>query len=191
MKALFTSFKMENFLNAVIRDFKEPLEISNLLAMSEKMQVQFKEALAKKHIAMLPSYQSQLLTGVERGTYLVIDVGGSILRLGLVELKGRDSTEQPMMSILKMDTWKLGEAIKALIGPAFFDWIASKIDGFLSKMQKSSLQMSSVISMGLAWSYPVEYIRGSLIILLIKLTKSKANVCPEWEDSRNGKGIQR
>ncbi|KAI9789561.1 MAG: hypothetical protein M1816_005968 [Peltula sp. TS41687] len=146
---------MEDFAGTVIRDLNEPLEISKLLDMSNKIQIQFKDALAKVQITMLPSYLYQLPTGLESGTYLVIDVGGSILRLALVELEGRDSGDQPM-KILKMDTWKLDAAIKALIGPEFFDWIALKLDDFLANMQESFLKSPSVISLGLAWAYPVE-----------------------------------
>lgn len=153
---------MEDFLNEVVRAFQEPLDISNLSVISEKLQIQFKEALAKRQYAMQPSYLYKLPTGDECGTYLVIDVGGSILRLAMVELKGRDSAEQQPMNIVKTDTCEMDDAVRALKSTAFFDWIASKIDDFLPNMQKSSLQMSSAVPVGLSWSYPVEFVVGEV-----------------------------
>ncbi|CAK7262794.1 N-acetylglucosamine kinase 1 [Sporothrix epigloea] len=77
---------------------------------------------------MLPSYIHQLPDGSELGRFLSLDVGGSTLRVALIELRG-NSTAQGVesMEILRKDTYKITPELKSLEGMKFFDWIAVRI----------------------------------------------------------------
>ena len=149
--------RVQDFLENVTQQFTAPLEISNLLSLSKKLRSQFKDGLQQISSSMLPTFHHQAPTGDEQGTYLAVDVGGSVLRLALVQLYGRNLSEKPM-KIIQMDNWRVDESVKALKSTAFFDWIALKIDLLVSKFQRPYFQIPPPISLGLAWSFPVEFV---------------------------------
>jgi hexokinase len=82
------------------------IEAGGLMQFSQKLKRQFRERLWSNPECMLPSYNSQLPTGHESGQYLALDVGGSTLRVALVELKGRGASG-PEGSIIRMDSFKI------------------------------------------------------------------------------------
>lgn len=77
---------------------------------------------------MLPSYNHALPTGKETGTFLALDVGGSTFRVALIELGGREEG----MKIVSSTSMVIDEEVKALQGTDFFDWMAKRIDKFLT-----------------------------------------------------------
>jgi hexokinase len=145
---------MEDFMHEVVRLFGAPLHPSVLLAMSNQLQIQFRKRLQDCSTCMLPSYNHTLPSGNEKGTYLALDVGGSTLRVALVELCGRWSVGEPMR-IKAMESWSIDEPIKALEGDAFFDWMAARIEEML-RQGKHTHDGDAPLSTGLAWSFPVE-----------------------------------
>ncbi|KAF2429161.1 actin-like ATPase domain-containing protein [Tothia fuscella] len=157
--------KMDDFLRDLTRQFEAPIRSSNMLAMSNKLQAQFKQNLACSDISMLPSYNHTLPTGEERGTYLALDVGGSTFRVALVFLNGR-SRHRDGMQIKKMLSYRIDARVKALSGHDFFDWIAERICETLEDPEVRISHDSSVIAMGLAWSFPVEQtsVRGATLL---------------------------
>lgn len=83
----------DDLLREVQRLFEAPLSASSLLAMSGKLQAQFTPKLQDSDICMLPSYNHKLPSGLEQGTYLALDVGGSTFRVAVVELAGKQEAE--------------------------------------------------------------------------------------------------
>jgi hexokinase len=148
---------MDVFLRDVKRQFEAPIKAGNMLGMSTKLQEQFRQKLDSSHISMLPSYNHTLPTGQERGTYLALDVGGSTFRVALVELSGRSSGRESKR-IIKMRSERIDNRVKALQGNAFFDWMADKIRDTLEDSEISGSHGAGTLSMGLAWSFPVEYV---------------------------------
>jgi hexokinase len=148
---------MDDFLRDVKRQFEAPVKAGTMLAMSSKLQDQFKQKLDSSHISMLPSYNHTLPTGQERGTYLALDVGGSTFRVALVELSGRRSNKESMR-IVKMRSERIDNRVKALQGHDFFDWMADKISDTLEDSEIRKSHGTSTLAMGLAWSFPVEYV---------------------------------
>lgn len=126
-----------------------------LKELSLKLKAQFKEGLLHNPACMLPSYNHQLPNRSERGQYLALDVGGSTLRIALVELRGRDA-QGSESRILRLESFKIEREVKNLEGMAFFDWMARKIVDTVSKALGSETTSEKPLLMGLAWSFPIE-----------------------------------
>ena len=143
---------LEDFAQEVGRLFEDPVTLRNLLSMSQRLQEQFRKCALSSPHCMLPSYNHTLPTGREKGTYLALDVGGSTLRVALVELKGNDKP----MRILSSVTTVIDNKVKALHGTCFFDWIAEKIEEMLIAAGDVYGHEDRPLATGLAWSFPIE-----------------------------------
>ena len=108
---------------------------------------------------MLPSFNYTLPTGEEKGTYLALEVGGSNLRMALVELRGR-IRKQEAIRIKRTLSFPIVSSVRQLQDYAFFDWMAKKIGEMLA-LENEVLHptiKSEPLRMGVAWSFPVEYV---------------------------------
>jgi hexokinase len=148
---------MDNFLSEVQRLFEAPLESTQLQHMSARLQEQFAPKLLSSDICMLPSYNDKLPTGHEQGTYLALDVGGSTFRIALVELNGKQAGAKNMRIVI-MKTYKIDEKVRQRSGNDFFEWMAEKIQKALADPQLQRSTTTQNFPMGLAWSFPVEYV---------------------------------
>ncbi|KAF2738177.1 actin-like ATPase domain-containing protein [Polyplosphaeria fusca] len=146
---------MDDLLRELQRLFETPLEPEKLLHMSGKLQEQFAPKLQVSDICMLPSYNDKLPTGLEQGTYLALDVGGSTFRVAVVELNGKKPAAKSMR-IVTMKSYKIDDAVRHLRGTAFFEWMAEKIETSISDPQVKKVNGTTSFGMGLAWSFPVE-----------------------------------
>ncbi|KAH7139434.1 hypothetical protein B0J11DRAFT_43148 [Dendryphion nanum] len=146
---------MDDLLREIQRLLEAPLDSAQLLQMSRKLQQQFAPKLQASDICMLPSYNDKLPTGLERGTYLALDVGGSTFRVAVVELNGQQPGAKSMR-IVNMKSYKIDNSVRQLRGNAFFDWMAEKIEGAITDPQVKRINGSKTFGMGLAWSFPVE-----------------------------------
>jgi len=142
------------FIEEVKKAFQNGAARHRLAALSEGLRSQFQDSLHENPLCMLPSYNHQLPTGEESGTYLAVDVGGSTLRVALIELSGRKSEGQ-RSRILKKSSFKIDSAVKQLKGVLFFDWIAERIDETLAAQAEDHEMPEAPLSMGLAWSFPI------------------------------------
>ncbi|KAI1166249.1 hexokinase-1 [Nemania serpens] len=132
-----------------------PIEGERLRAFASFLKAQFRERLQTHTECMLPSFNHLLPTGKEIGQYLALDVGGSTLRVALVQLRGRE-TKGRECEIVRMISFKITPEIKRLEGMAFFDWMAMRIYDVIHKDIAADSQNS--IPIGLAWSFPVEQV---------------------------------
>lgn len=146
---------MDDLLREVQRLLEAPLEPAKLLQMSIELQEQFAPKLQASDICMLPSYNHKLPTGLEKGTYLALDVGGSTFRIALVELNGKQP-DAKHMRIVTMKSFKIDEKVRQRSGTQFFDWMADKIQHALADPQLQNANTTESFPMGLAWSFPVE-----------------------------------
>lgn len=106
---------------------------------------------------MLPSYNHKLPSGQETGRYLAVDVGGSTLRVALVELRGRaEHVSGRESEIVSLKSYPIDTDIKNLRGVAFFDWMAAKIVETLGLQEgRVNGAAASAVPMALAWSFPI------------------------------------
>lgn len=129
-----------------------PLLNDGLLELSNALKAQFREKLQTSMACMLPSYNHQLPGGHEVGQYLAVDVGGSTLRVALVELRGRGARGRES-EIVRMSSFQIDAAIRNLEGMAFFGWMAERIWEMVSHDGRDP---SQPMPMALAWSFPIE-----------------------------------
>ncbi|KAL8913945.1 MAG: hypothetical protein Q9171_001330 [Xanthocarpia ochracea] len=148
---------MDLLLKEVQGLFEQQLRVESLLALSKKLQYEFKERLQSSTQCMLPSHNYTLPNGKEHGTYLALEVGGSTLRVALVDLHGRASSRQSLR-IRRIATSTIDNRVRGLRGLAFFDWIAEKIGEMLSADKEACdyMQLEEPIPMGIAWSFPID-----------------------------------
>lgn len=148
---------METLLKEVRDLFEQQLRVEHLLALSKKLQAEFKECLQSSPSCMLPSHNYTLPNGKEQGTYLAMEVGGSTLRVALVDLHGRDKPRQ-CLRIRRIVTSTIDNCVRDLRGLAFFDWIAEKVGEMLlaDKAASDHMEWKEPLPMGIAWSFPIE-----------------------------------
>lgn len=135
-----------------------------LLLLSRKLKAQFLEGLQTKPTCMLPSYNHQLPGGHERGRYLAVDIGGSTLRVGLVDLKGREITNDGDNTIVHLDNHTIDKGARSLRGTDFFKWMAQKIETSVKRtidarhISREEYELGDPLPLGMAWSFPLEYV---------------------------------
>jgi hexokinase len=148
---------IDDFLREAERMLLAQTEGEGLREFTRKLKLQFREALRSNPQCMLPSYNHQLPTGCEKGQYLALDVGGSTLRVALVELKSRGA-QGGESRIVRMDSFKINPTVKKLEGMAFFDWMAQRIVETISSALEKDERSKTPLLVGLAWSFPIEYV---------------------------------
>lgn len=145
----------DDFLKEAEDLFLQPIQQDALRLLSLQLKAQFLDGLLTNPSCMLPSYNHQLPNRSEHGQYLTLDVGGSTLRVALVELQGREEPGKESR-IVRIDSFKIDRDIKNLEGVAFFDWVAQRIVDTISKALHSENTPEKPLPMGLAWSFPIE-----------------------------------
>ncbi|EGS19639.1 hexokinase-like protein [Thermochaetoides thermophila DSM 1495] len=155
-RALLTDTALE-FLRESEEAFLGPLRSSGGLAkLCATLKAQFREGLRSSPEAMLPSYNSKLPSGLEKGQHLALDVGGSTLRVALVELGG-DSKHQ----IVRMNSWKIDNEVRKLRGREFFDWIAERVRRVVGDESELGSSAENPLLVGLSWSFPIDQTSSS------------------------------
>lgn len=146
---------MDEYL-AEVKDLLEgSLDPEHLLALSEKLQEEFRQKLQSSDISMLPSYHHTLPTGAESGTFLALDMGGSNFRLALIELQG-NAEQQSNMHLKRTKAFPIDAQVRSLDGLAFFEWVAERIEDMLVLDRPRADSGAEPLLMGLAWSFPIE-----------------------------------
>ena len=148
---------MESLLGEVGDAFGRQLDLDALLYFSKKLQVQLRQHLKASEQCMLPSFNYNLPTGQEQGVYLALEVGGSNLRIAMVELVGRHQGLSSMR-IIRIDTCPISWDVKQLASHGFFDWMAERVKEMLRKEGKDTDGEvdTEPLRMGVAWSFPIE-----------------------------------
>ncbi|MCJ1464831.1 hypothetical protein MMC07_003446 [Pseudocyphellaria aurata] len=147
------SQNMEDLMLEVEDLFERQLRIESLLSMSRKLQGELRLRLKSSPQSMLPSHNYVLPTGQERGIYLALEVGGSTLRVALVELHGR-SVKQERLRVRRIECSPIDANVRQLRELAFFDWIAARIADMLA--MEVNTKMDEPLRMGIAWSFPID-----------------------------------
>lgn len=151
---------LDILLEEVQREFEQQLRIEDLLALSKKLQAELQQHMISSPQCMLPSFTYELPHGQEQGTYLALEVGGSNLRIALVELNGRDLG----MRIQRTMCFSINTAIRQLEEYDFFDWMAERIGELLEVEAEPSghTKGNEPLAMGVAWSFPIESVNTML-----------------------------
>ncbi|KAI5464661.1 hypothetical protein BGZ63DRAFT_351312 [Mariannaea sp. PMI_226] len=151
-----SSQSLQEFLNEAEALLLEPVNQNGLHQLVRGLRKQYSDRLRTSTEAMLPSYNHQLPNGTERGHYLALDVGGSTLRVALVELHGRVAKVGKESGIVSMMNFSITPEIKKLEGMAFFDWMAARIRETLDAQYDHLHGPDQPLLMSMAWSFPIE-----------------------------------
>nr|GFD07916.1 hypothetical protein [Tanacetum cinerariifolium] len=79
-------------------------------------------------------------------------------RIALVELNGRQPGTKNMR-IVNMKSFKIDEKVRQRRGTDFFEWMAEKIEIALAEAPPQKVNDTESFPMGLAWSFPIEYVQ--------------------------------
>lgn len=102
-------------------------------------------------IAALPSYVTRRPNGLEVGTYLALDLGGTNLRICEVTLEGHGKFR------MRQKKFVIKDAIKTGTADLMFDFIASVVSGFLDEYQiAKGREGQEQMQLGFTFSYPVD-----------------------------------
>lgn len=173
---------IQEFLKEAETLFLDPIGQDGLQQLSRNLRKQLLQRLEADMECMLPSYSHQLPRGTEVGRFVALDVGGSTLRVALVELCGRMSNIGEESKIVSMRNFRITPDIKALEGMAFFDWMAEKILETLSEELEQDGRSDGPLPMSMAWSFPIEYVYPSMFTLTYR-----ANLFPRQTSLAGGK----
>ena len=146
---------LHDFQREALALFIEPCNVQRMSYMSSCLKREYIKKLKSGAECMLPSFCHTLPTGQEKGTFVALDVGGSTFRVALVELSTR-SKQNGGMEIKHMTVNKINEQVRRLPAQDFFAWMAGKIQEMLHQCKDSQIPQDECISLGLAWSFPIE-----------------------------------
>ena len=106
-----------------------------------------------------------LPNGSETGRFLAIDVGGSNLRVGFVELLGKNIHDVSSLRRSYDESWPIHDRFKNEKAEDLFTWIGeciAKVIGHclndLSGHNADKKPLDSVLPVGVAWSFPMMYV---------------------------------
>lgn len=118
----------------------------------------FNEALKENSVmTMLPSFEIKP-NGREAGDYLVLDLGGSTLRIAVISIASPEETvdSKERVRVIVEKKWVISDAVKYL-DLNFFRWIGSNIKETL--LQQDTINCThglESIKTGITWSFPLE-----------------------------------
>ena len=149
---------LDRFLDQLEELMPLTIPTDTLLDMSAKLTASLMEGVQSSAASMLPCHIYRLPSGHETGTFLSVDLGGSTLRVALVQLHGMNARlnhRGAPIEIVEMRTWDGSdiEHLKSLRGDAFFDWIALRIGEVVGKLGRAV--NDAPLAMGISWSFPI------------------------------------
>lgn len=146
------------------------LDTNTLLDLARRFSETYR-ALAKnstEHFLTTPV--TVLPTGKERGKFLAIDVGGSNLRVGVVELLGEGETvghgdhqvEDDLSTRIKRNhdkSWPIGDHLKMDQPEDLFRWIGDCMAEVIQEaIDSASLPKDQEVQLGVTFSFPMVYV---------------------------------
>ncbi|KAL2143967.1 hypothetical protein VTI28DRAFT_9719 [Corynascus sepedonium] len=149
-------------------DFLQPLAIDfqTVVELSRELTSTFLQLSAESSDQFLPTPISEsVLRPVRRkhGRFLAIDIGGSNLRVGFVELLGRDEpgivadSTSHLLNRLFEQSWPIQEHLKNQNSEGLFSWIGSRVAEVVRKgCEALGLDREAELPMGVTFSFPMQ-----------------------------------
>ncbi|GAM84725.1 hypothetical protein ANO11243_027260 [Dothideomycetidae sp. 11243] len=146
---------LQRLSNELHDAFEVAMQPERLQTIAQELQTEYAQKLQHSPVSMLPSYHQTLPSGLESGSFVSIDVGGTNLRVAVIDLNGRGSAQDDMC-IKRICSFRIDAVVRRLRALEFFDWIAERVDEVLGACHVSVVVSPEPIRMGLAWSFPIE-----------------------------------
>ena len=154
--------------------FLLPLVVNEetLHQLAYRFSITYQDLALNSKDQFLPTPVSKLPTGEETGLFLAIDVGGSNLRVGFVELLGEEKSSGTASSRDAIDkaqrqrvrrilerSWPIGEHLKKDKAEDLFAWIGDCIAEVVAESLSSSAvnfeRQPKELDMGITFSFPM------------------------------------
>lgn len=145
------------------------LETSTLLDLARRFSEKYRSLAQTSTEHFLITPVTALPTGEEKGKFLAIDVGGSNLRVGFVELTGVSATadhdehkvEDATSGRIKRShdkSWPIGDHLKMDQPEDLFKWIGDCMAEVIKDaIDNDSVPIGDDISLGVTFSFPMAY----------------------------------
>lgn len=153
-----------DFFQDLLGKFHGKLNDEELHNYSTVLLNDFNEALRlNSPISMLPNFNIRPL-GEEHGKFLIIDLGGSTLRISIIQIDLRSKDNETSddrngrVHIIKEKKWIMNNNEKN-IDNEFFRFMGSKIVETISEQDPANKVIDvtdDVINVGITWSFPLE-----------------------------------
>lgn len=155
-----------DFLQEVLGGFHGKLHDDRLPQYSDEVLKDLNEALlSNSPVSMLPNFNISP-SGDEQGRFLIIDLGGSTLRIAIIEIRPRNNIQETAndrsnrISIAIEKKWIVNNNSK-VIDNEFFKFMGSKIVETINEQEEHLRLINTndeVINVGITWSFPLEQI---------------------------------
>lgn len=131
------------------------LPIPPLLPLARSFSKTYHDLARHSPTQFLATPISSLPTGLEPGQFLALDLGGSNLRVAIINLMGKDwdDTKGDKAKIEAIMPWVVPEEKKKGDVEELFDWIAQCMQELLTKEWKGDV--TNPIEVGVTWSFPM------------------------------------
>lgn len=149
------NFKISSSIDSIIKPFTSAVTKGNLHKQSELLLDEFNSSLSENAITMLPNYNISP-AGDEHGLYLAVDLGGSTLRVAVVDIAPQTAkcvSRSERINVVVEEKWLISNEYK-IINRNFFKFIGSKIMETIGK--QDILKVSEVVKTGITWSFPLD-----------------------------------
>lgn len=162
----------------LLQKLETPLK--NLSRLAQAFEDVFNHLALTSTSQFLPTPIRVLPNGEETGRFLALDLGGTNLRVGVVELFGEDPPSENgsydeedeeedgsagggRLRIMTQGSWNIPEYLKSSTAERYFAWVAEKmgdvVGGYLDAVDAATRETTLVEGMGvgIAFSFPMEY----------------------------------
>ncbi|KAL7271013.1 hypothetical protein RUND412_006261 [Rhizina undulata] len=148
-----------NALDEVLDEMKRPLD--DLPAIARSFEAVYHSLAKNSASQFLPTPIRGLPDGQEKGRVLAMDLGGTNLRLGVVELFGEEGKKE-RLKIRPRVSWNIPENLKSGAAEVLFAWVAERIIevleqwlGGIEDAERESVKKEGV-ELGVTFSFPME-----------------------------------
>ncbi|CDW58947.1 hexokinase type II, variant [Trichuris trichiura] len=154
MENVDSMFQLESVLSEFILDNESLRRM--MYVLDKQMNSGLAGGLKDSTVAMLPSFVPRLPDGSESGKYLAIDLGGTNLRVLMMEITpGQESRAESR-------NFRMPQSAMTGTGEELFDFIATCMANFLEEKGLLDTQMD----LGFTFSYPCDQksLRGAILL---------------------------
>ncbi|KAL2168224.1 hypothetical protein VTG60DRAFT_283 [Thermothelomyces hinnuleus] len=155
-------------------DFLRPLavDLETVLKLSRELESTFHQLSAESSDQFLPTPISESIlrpTTRDQGRFLAIDIGGSNLRVGFVELLGQNEPNGAARRLNRLleQSWPIQEHLKNQNSEGLFSWIGSHVAEVVRNgCETLGLSREAALPMGVTFSFPMQQRSLSEAILM-------------------------
>lgn len=146
------------------------LNVQTLLDLARRFSETYQDLAKTSTEHFLTTPVTALPTGKEQGRFLAIDVGGSNLRVGFVELTGESlaadhdhpKDEDSLFASIRRShdrSWPIGDHLKMDQPEDLFRWIGDCMAEVIREAVESAMiSTDNVVQLGVTFSFPMAYV---------------------------------